>query len=126
MVVPVLMTNCQVSEKPNKGPVTAQTSTTSAARMNVLACPAARDVRFATTPKSLATLLGSLRSSIGGSCGELSGTSVLIKQLNNQCRRALRSSNTNRNRQSIRPFGDLELFSSHAPYCNIWIDHDHN
>ena len=31
MVVPVLMTSCQVSEKPNSGPVTSQTTMTSTA-----------------------------------------------------------------------------------------------
>src|SRR6476619_923155 len=52
MVVPVLMTNCQVSEKPNNGPVIAQTRTTPAARIKVDARPAACDVLLATSPKT--------------------------------------------------------------------------
>src|SRR3954465_11073278 len=52
MVVPVLMTNCQVSEKPNNGPVIAQTRITPAARIKVDARPAACDVLFATSPKT--------------------------------------------------------------------------
>ena len=42
MVVPVLMTSCQVSEKPKIGPVTAQAATTATASQNVFALPAAR------------------------------------------------------------------------------------
>lgn len=42
MVVPVLITSCQVSEKPKIGPLTAQTITIPAARMKVDALPAAR------------------------------------------------------------------------------------
>ena len=42
MVVPVLMTSCQVSEKPKIGPVTAQATTTASASTNVFALPAAR------------------------------------------------------------------------------------
>src|SRR4051794_9564844 len=51
IVVPVLITNCQVSEKPNSGPVIAQTKTTPAASMKADARPAAWDVLFATSPK---------------------------------------------------------------------------
>ncbi len=39
MVVPVLITSCQVSEKPKNGPDTAQTRTTPSASPNALALP---------------------------------------------------------------------------------------
>jgi hypothetical protein len=42
IVVPVLITSCQESEKPKSGPVTAQTTTTPTARMKVEARPAAK------------------------------------------------------------------------------------
>ena len=60
MVVPVLMTSCYVSEKPNNGPLTAQTITTLTARIKVVARPAASHVigeiakktsKFATFPR---------------------------------------------------------------------------
>ena len=41
IVVPVLITSCHVSEKPNSGPLTAQSRTIPAARINVDARPAA-------------------------------------------------------------------------------------
>lgn len=41
MVVPVLMTSCQFSEKWNKGPVIAQASTMSSAIMKAAVLPAA-------------------------------------------------------------------------------------
>src|SRR6185503_2792756 len=40
MVVPVLITSCQVSEKPNSGPVAAQTSTVAQAAKNAVGDPA--------------------------------------------------------------------------------------
>src|SRR5919199_3531984 len=40
IVVPVLITNCQVSENPNTGPVTAHTMSTSAARQKAQELPA--------------------------------------------------------------------------------------
>src|SRR3954451_7240964 len=61
IVVPVLMTNCQVSEKPKIGPVIAQTTITSTASINVVARPAASDVLFAASPNNSAILLGVLR-----------------------------------------------------------------
>jgi hypothetical protein len=54
MVVPVLMTNCHVSENPNNGPVTAQIMIVNEARTNVVARPAACEVRLATLPNNLA------------------------------------------------------------------------
>ena len=39
IVVPVLMTNCQVSLKPNIGPVTIHTAITPTARVNTLRRP---------------------------------------------------------------------------------------
>ncbi len=45
IVVPVLITSCQVSEKPNSGPVAAQTTTTSAAVRNAQGDPTALEVR---------------------------------------------------------------------------------
>ena len=56
IVVPVLITSCQVSEKPNIGPVTAQTTTIRTATMNVEARPAASEVRFAASPKNFLNL----------------------------------------------------------------------
>src|SRR5688572_16813353 len=47
MVVPVFITNCQVSLKPNRGPLTAQTTIISTATTNVAGLPAIRDVHFA-------------------------------------------------------------------------------
>ena len=52
MVVPVLMTSCHVSEKPNNGPLTAQTTTILAATIKVEARPAAREVLLARSPKN--------------------------------------------------------------------------
>ncbi len=46
MVVPVLITNCQVSEKLNIGPVTAQTMITRNARIKARGFPVARVTRF--------------------------------------------------------------------------------
>src|SRR5439155_19326741 len=43
MVVPVLITSCQVSEYPNIGPVTAQTAMMSNARMNAHGLPTAAE-----------------------------------------------------------------------------------
>jgi hypothetical protein len=43
IVVPVLITNCQVSEKPKKGPLTAQTITTTVQIKKALGAPAARE-----------------------------------------------------------------------------------
>ncbi len=58
IVVPVLITSCQVSEKPNSGPLTAQTTMTRHAITNVEARPAACDVALATLAKNLAILWG--------------------------------------------------------------------
>ena len=48
MVVPVLMTSCQVSEKLNTGPVRAQTTMISAAPRNTDALPVQVDILLAT------------------------------------------------------------------------------
>ncbi len=47
MVVPVLMTSCQVSLKSNSGPVTIQARITIAARAKVSGRPVIREVHFA-------------------------------------------------------------------------------
>src|SRR5687768_6932552 len=47
-VVPVLITSCQVSEKPKSGPVTAQTSTTPRARPKANGVPLSTDTRWAS------------------------------------------------------------------------------
>src|SRR5690606_31193137 len=47
IVVPVLITSCQVSLKPNIGPDTAHPSTTSTAMMKVAGRPVARAAPFA-------------------------------------------------------------------------------
>ena len=44
IVVPVLITSCQVSLQPKSGPLTSQASTTSNARPKVNGWPVARDV----------------------------------------------------------------------------------
>ena len=51
MVVPVLMTSCHVSEKPNNGPLTAQTRRR-CSEMKVEARPAAKEVLLARSPKN--------------------------------------------------------------------------
>ena len=55
----LLITSCQVSEKPNNGPVIAQIRTTATAATKVGARPAARDVTFAISPNSCELLLRS-------------------------------------------------------------------
>jgi hypothetical protein len=47
IVVPVLITSCQVSLKPKIGPVTIHTMITESARKNVLGLPLNRDAFFA-------------------------------------------------------------------------------
>ena len=47
MVVLVLITSCQVSLKPNRGPVTAQTTIVRVASINAIGCPVAREAAFA-------------------------------------------------------------------------------
>src|SRR4029453_10647730 len=47
MLVPVLITSCQVSENPNSGPVTAQTTMTPSATMNAHGVPVACDTAAA-------------------------------------------------------------------------------
>src|SRR5919204_2109513 len=54
MVVPVLITSCQVSEKLKKGPVTAHTTIIPSAKANTHARPASRDVTLASSENSLA------------------------------------------------------------------------
>src|SRR3954452_22268822 len=53
MVVPVLITSCQVSENPKKGPEIAQTTTVPRARTNTQALPTSREPTFATSANSL-------------------------------------------------------------------------
>jgi hypothetical protein len=55
MVVPVLMTSCHVSEKPNSGPVAAQATTTSTQAAKVTGRPAARATQAAKSPKTFET-----------------------------------------------------------------------
>src|SRR5262245_11329742 len=52
IVVPVLMTSCQVSEKPKRGPVAAQIRTMPRARKNVQAEPTTSDVTCANLRKN--------------------------------------------------------------------------
>ena len=51
IVVPVLITSCQVSENWNNGPLTAQTSTNTQAVANANGLPAAFDMLCAIRPK---------------------------------------------------------------------------
>ena len=53
MVVPVLITSCQVSEKWKSGPVAAHTRTTAIARMKVGVRPDQRDTHCAKLEKAL-------------------------------------------------------------------------
>jgi len=48
MVVPVLMTSCQVSEKWNSGPVSAQATMTSTAMKKIVGRPTADEVSLAS------------------------------------------------------------------------------
>ena len=61
IVVPVLMTSCQVSENPNSGPVIAHTMTTEQAVTNAAGVPVARDVQRAKRVNSDASLPAELR-----------------------------------------------------------------
>src|SRR5215216_6728791 len=47
MVVPVLMTSCQVSDQPNTGPVIAQTTTTAQASTKAVGDPTCRSIQRA-------------------------------------------------------------------------------
>ena len=60
MVVPVLITSCHVSEKPNTGPETPHTTTVPSARANTQALPTSREATFATSAKSLLNAPGFL------------------------------------------------------------------
>ena len=51
IVVPVLMTSCHVSLKPNSGPVTAQITITATAVINVKGLPVTDEVAFANLVK---------------------------------------------------------------------------
>jgi hypothetical protein len=62
IVVPVLMTSCQVSLKPNKRPVTANTRTTAAARRKVAGRPEIREVATASLANQL--LFGSAAAEV--------------------------------------------------------------
>jgi hypothetical protein len=53
IVVPVLMASCQVSLKPNKGPVIAETSTTATAKRKVVGRPEIREVATARRANQL-------------------------------------------------------------------------
>jgi hypothetical protein len=56
MVVPVLMTNCQVLEKSNNGPVIAQVRIRKKATMNAIGLPANRVMAVDILSKILLTL----------------------------------------------------------------------
>src|SRR3954447_5209560 len=60
MVVPVLITSCQVSENPKTGPEIAHTTTVPSARANTQALPTSREATFATSAKSLLNAPGFL------------------------------------------------------------------
>ncbi len=53
MVVPVLITSCQVSEKLKNGPVTTHATMIARAKTNTQARPASRDVTVASCENSL-------------------------------------------------------------------------
>jgi hypothetical protein len=58
MVVPVLITNCQVSLNRKKGPVTSQRRITAVARLKVEGLPVTRAVVFAKRVKRDPDLVG--------------------------------------------------------------------
>jgi hypothetical protein len=51
IVVPVLITSCQLSEKPKSGPTTAQAMTVPAAMVNAGGLPTTSETQVATFPK---------------------------------------------------------------------------
>ena len=67
MVVPVLIINCQVSEKPKIGPVSAQTTITNSATLKPQALPSAFEVFRATTAKASRTRQKRSRVSLSAS-----------------------------------------------------------
>ena len=60
IVVPVLMTSCQVSLKPNTGPVTIHTATASRASMKILGPPQTRAAAFASLEYQVVSCMGAL------------------------------------------------------------------
>ena len=62
MVVPVLMTSCQVSLKPKIGPVTAQTTMMATQAANVMGLPAAWATALQTSVKNLETDIATPKS----------------------------------------------------------------
>ena len=69
MVVPVLITSCQVSEKPKSGPVTAQTSTTATAAMKAQDRPAWQEAHWAARAKEEGSAMQRERRMAGIRCG---------------------------------------------------------
>lgn len=55
MVVPVLMISCQVSEKPNTGPLAPQMRMTATAITNAVGRPAARAIALEKSPNAFET-----------------------------------------------------------------------
>jgi hypothetical protein len=75
--VPVFITSCHVSEKSKNGPVTAHATTVTTARAKTQARPTWRDVRSATSEKSLVRS-GRLRSVLAlHSAGLVAGLFVI-------------------------------------------------
>ena len=74
MVVPVLITNCQVSLKLKIGPVATHTTMTAAANMNAEGLPVARAVflaKLVNQEEDLVGLMAKLHMGLGA--GEISG-----------------------------------------------------
>src|ERR1044072_9398301 len=65
MVVPVLMTSCQLSENLKIGPDTAQTTTMTTQRQKVTGRPAAVATTLAALEKDLLRFMAAQRSSLG-------------------------------------------------------------
>jgi hypothetical protein len=66
IVVPVLMTSCQLSLNRNSGPVINHTRMRVTARMNVAGRPAPRDVALATRVNHERDFVGSIREILNG------------------------------------------------------------
>src|SRR6476659_7827987 len=68
IVVPVLITSCQVSLKPNSGPVTAQATMTAAATVNADGLPVARAVHLANRENHDLDRVGLIGALLKGAC----------------------------------------------------------
>src|SRR5688572_32702436 len=80
IVVPVLMTSCQVSLKPKRGPLTAQRMTTPNATPNAPGLPATCAVHFANRPNQEVDLVAATESSLSGCMVTADAVPMLLKR----------------------------------------------